>query len=113
MAMIRLPQEDVWYVSPRTGEYFCVLSCDASEASESPLETTLQLQYFNGDIDQMMLEEWLNIGALPCEPPQSMCGAYCVSESFDSPEEDFREPHEMSEILEKIEKGQRDGFSIH
>lgn len=105
MAMLTLPQECGWYWSPRTDDYFCVVSLELPKG-------LAQVQHFNGDLDEIDLDEWDTLGLLQGEPPTSMCGAYCVSESFDIADIVVHEESDMADVMTQLAKDEEDGFNI-
>lgn len=60
-----------WYETA-TGEAFEVVALD-------PDEGTLEIQYFDGAIEELELETWLELDLIPIEPPEDYSGSLDIS----------------------------------
>lgn len=60
-----------WYRSPAAdkGEIFQVVDVDADD-------DTIEVQYFDGDIEELSDEEWRSRGLQNCAPPEDWTGPY-------------------------------------
>ncbi|MGD8430274.1 MAG: hypothetical protein PVH31_07685 [Ectothiorhodospiraceae bacterium] len=70
MAVSYQPVVGDWYMSP-TGETFEVVAYD-------PEEESVEIQYFDGAVEELELETWLEISAEPIEPPEDWSGSVDV-----------------------------------
>lgn len=71
MVPSQIPVIGDWYVTP-TGESFEVVAFDDDEE-------TVEIQYFDGAVEEIDLETWLDIGAEPGEPPEDWSGSMDLS----------------------------------
>ena len=80
-----------WYRQPK-GEIFEVVAVDADDA-------TVEIQYFDGTIEELDLENWEQMEIEDAEPPEDWSGSVDVDEEEldelqDKPEEKFSDPLE-------------------
>ena len=80
-----------WYRQPK-GEIFEVVAVDADDA-------TVEIQYFDGTIEELDLENWEQMEIEDAEPPEDWSGSVDVDEEEldelqDKPEESFSDPLE-------------------
>lgn len=80
-----------WY-KHENGEIFEVVALDADDA-------TVEIQYFDGTIEEMDLDEWEQIELQEAEPPEDWSGSVDVDdeeleELEDEPAENFDDPLE-------------------
>lgn len=75
MAVSYGPEVGEWYLSI-TGDSFEVVAYDAEEG-------TVEIQYFDGAIEELDMETWMEVAAEPIEPPEDVSG------SLDMMREDF------------------------
>lgn len=67
MGTIEMPVVGDWYMLPK-GESFEVVAYDHEEE-------VVEIQYFDGAIEELELETWLELGAEPTEPPEDWSGS--------------------------------------
>ena len=60
-----------WYMAPG-GDTFEVVAFDGEDDS-------VEIQYFDGAIEELDLETWLEVSARPIEPPEDWSGSMDVS----------------------------------
>lgn len=93
MAASHQPVVGDWYLSP-SGETFEVVAYE-------PAEETVEIQYFDGSLEELDLDTWLETNAEPVEPPEDWSG------SLDMMREDFTEeratPHSSNNPLDEFE----------
>ncbi|MCC7257014.1 MAG: hypothetical protein IT486_01435 [Gammaproteobacteria bacterium] len=80
-----------WY-RQENGELFEVVALDADDA-------TVEIQYFDGTIEELDVETWEQMGLEEAEPPEDWSGSVDVDddeieELQDKPEEEFSDPLE-------------------
>ena len=80
-----------WY-KHENGETFEVVALDAEDA-------TVEIQYFDGTIEELDLDEWEQMEIQAAEPPEDWSGSVDVDdeeldELADKPEQDFDDPLE-------------------
>ncbi len=56
-----------WYLTP-TGETFEVVAFE-------PEEETVEIQYFDGSVEELDLDSWLELGAETAQPPEDYSGS--------------------------------------
>lgn len=56
-----------WYMAP-SGETFEVIAYE-------PGEETVEIQYFDGSLEELELDVWLETNAQPVEPPEDYSGS--------------------------------------
>lgn len=71
MGMHYQPVVGDWYETA-TGEVFEVVALDSEEG-------TLEIQYFDGAIEEIELETWLELELIPVEPPEDYSGSLDIS----------------------------------
>jgi hypothetical protein len=80
-----------WY-KHENGEIFEVVALDADDS-------TVEIQYFDGTIEEMDLDEWEQLELQEAEPPEDWSGSVDVDDEElddleDEPTEDFDDPLE-------------------
>jgi len=68
MATEAEPLEQNWYVDRRRRRHFVVLDVDAEQG-------VIYIQDFDGDSDEMTLDEWYALDLEPAEPPEDYEGS--------------------------------------
>ena len=58
-----------WYLHVDKGQEFEVVAVNEAEG-------TVEVQHFDGDIEQFDLEEWYDLEIEPAEPPENWSGPY-------------------------------------
>ena len=93
-----------WYARPG-GDSFEVVAFDADDG-------TIELQYFDGTIEELDIEDWSEEAILPAEPPEDWTGSVDV-EPEDYENEFDTEPGAAlgASPLDAIDRGEADGFS--
>jgi len=86
------PIAENWYSHLDKGQRFTVTAVNEKEG-------TVELQHFDGDIEEITLEDWYNLDVELCEEPENWAGAVDISEVddfgteiTDTSEEDWKEP---------------------
>ncbi len=70
MAREQEPRIGDWYRSDR-GESFEVVALDEADQ-------TLEIQYFDGTLEEVELDTWNELSAEPVEPPEDWSGSYDI-----------------------------------
>ncbi len=70
MAAGHQPEIGDWYMTP-TGDTFEVVAYDAEDES-------VEIQYFDGAVEELDLDTWLEVSAEPIEPPEDWSGSMDV-----------------------------------
>jgi hypothetical protein len=71
MAVQYQPVVGDWYMSA-TGETFEVVAYD-------PEEESVEIQNFDGSLDELELETWLEVSLEPIEPPEDFSGSLDIT----------------------------------
>ena len=94
------PQIDEWYAHLDKGQRFYVIAIDDEE-------NTVEIQHFDGDIEELSLDEWRNLNIELSVEPENWTGALDIDEKDDlgtaitdtgpedwaEPGEDYRRPN--------------------
>lgn len=91
MAVGHDPVVGDWYMTP-SGDSFEVVAFESDEDS-------IEIQYFDGAVEALDMETWLDISARPIEPPEDWSGSMDVSRE-DVGTEDVPHPHSASSPLD-------------
>jgi hypothetical protein len=93
-----------WYARPG-GDSFEVVALDPDDA-------TIEIQYFDGTIEELDLDDWREEQIVPAEPPEDWTGSVDV-EPEDYENEFDTEPGVggNGSHLEVIDRGEADGFT--
>jgi len=80
-----------WY-KKENGEIFEIVALDAQDA-------TVEIQYFDGTIEELDLDEWEQMEIQAAEPPEDWSGSVDIDdkepdELADKPEQNFDDPLE-------------------
>lgn len=67
MVFIRKPIINQWYRHLDKGEEFQVVAVDENER-------TVEIQHFDGDVEEIGLEDWRVLNIEPIEPPEDWTG---------------------------------------
>ena len=70
------PLPDQWYAHLDKGQRFYVTAVDESNS-------TVEIQHFDGDIEEYSLEEWRELDIDLCEAPENWAGALDIAEQDD------------------------------
>lgn len=88
------PLEDQWYAFIDKGQRFYIVAID-EDAS------TIEVQHFDGDLEEYSFDEWRELGVELSEPPENWDGALDVgelddlgTEITDTNQEDWSEPQQ-------------------
>jgi hypothetical protein len=88
------PRIDQWYAHRDKGQRFFVLAIDDDEKM-------VEIQHFDGDIEELSLDEWHNLPLDLSEEPENWSGALDIAEQddlgtevTDTSSEDWSEPGE-------------------
>jgi hypothetical protein len=93
-----------WYARPG-GDSFEIVAFD-------PDDGTIEIQYFDGTIEELDVDDWREEQIVPAEPPEDWTGSVDV-EPEDYENEYDTEPSTggASSPLDAIDRGEADGFS--
>ena len=88
------PVVDQWYMHRDKGQRFVVIAVDENE-------NMIEIQHFDGDIEEFSLDEWYDLNIELCEEPENWSGALDIGETddlgtevTDTTEDDWMEPLE-------------------
>ena len=88
------PLEDQWYAYIDKGQRFCIIAVN-EEAN------TVEVQHFDGDVEEFTLDEWRELNIQLSEPPENWDGALDIGEQddlgtevTDTTQEDWHEPQQ-------------------
>jgi hypothetical protein len=70
------PMEDLWYWHRDKGQLFQVIAIDQ-------VSQTIEVQHFDGDIEEFSLLEWRDLALERGEEPENWLGAFDISETDD------------------------------
>lgn len=70
------PRIDQWYAHFDKGQRFFVIDIDEEE-------NTVEIQHFDGDIEEFSLEEWRDLRIVLSEEPENWSGALDIAEKDD------------------------------
>jgi hypothetical protein len=70
------PRIDQWYAHRDKGQRFFVLAVDEDQ-------NTVEIQHFDGDIEELSLEEWRALQIELSEEPENWAGALDIAETDD------------------------------
>jgi hypothetical protein len=100
------PIPDQWYAHLDKGQRFYVTAVDESNA-------TIEVQHFDGDIEEFSLEEWRELEIELCEAPENWAGALDITEQddfgteiTDTTPDDWRDPEKEFQESEQEFKTQ-------
>lgn len=65
-----------WYQHLDKGQKFRVVALDEDESS-------VEIQYFNGDVEEIGLDDWYELDVEPVEAPENWTGAVDVADADD------------------------------
>lgn len=88
MAMQYRPEIGDWYETA-AGDLFEVVAFDEDEA-------TVEIQYFDGAIEELDMETWLELELMAVEPPEDYSG------SLDLAREDYNSDSEQAYRLDMV-----------
>ena len=94
------PRIDQWYAHFDKGQCFYVIAVDEEQ-------NTVEVQHFDGDLEELSLDEWRDLKIVLSEEPENWAGALDIAEEDDlgtgvtdtksddwtEPGEDFRRPN--------------------
>jgi len=94
------PRIDQWYAHFDKGQCFYVIAVDEEQ-------NTVEVQHFDGDLEELSLDEWRNFKIVLSDEPENWSGALDIAEEDDlgtgvtdtksddwtEPGEDFRRPN--------------------
>lgn len=88
------PRVDQWYTHLDKGQRFVVTAIDE-------VGDTVEVQHFDGDIEEFALDEWHDLDIDLSEAPENWSGAFDIGETddlgtevTDTSKEDWSEPEE-------------------
>lgn len=67
MMSAHMPEIGAWYQTP-TGDYLEVVATDAAEQ-------TIEVQHFDGTVEEFDLDAWDDLGPIDAEPPEDWSGS--------------------------------------
>ena len=100
------PVIGMWYERPGGGGAFEVVAID-------PDDRTIEIQYFDGTIEELELDEWLEDVIEASEPPEDWTGSVDV-EPEDTENEYETEPNggeKWGDPLQSLDRGEVSGYS--
>jgi len=94
------PRIDQWYAHFDKGQRFYVVAIDEKQGA-------VEIQHFDGDLEQLSLDEWRDLKIVLSDEPENWSGALDIAEEDDlgtgvtdtksddwtEPGEDFRRPN--------------------
>ncbi len=93
-----------WYEHLDKGQIFLVVALDEDEG-------VIEIQHFDGDIEEWSLDEWRDSEVEPCESPENWFGAMDVAEAddlgttiTDTEHEDWTEPLEENRTRQRPDR---------
>jgi hypothetical protein len=90
------PRIGEWYKNPR-GDSFEIVARDDDEE-------TLELQYYDGTIEELDRETWEILNPEPIEPPEDWSGSMDVSGEDSCGSDIWSETHDWMDTLDQMEK---------
>jgi hypothetical protein len=88
------PEVDQWYRHTDKGQRFSVIAFE-------PDEDTVEVQHFDGDLEEFSLDEWYDLDIEKSEEPENWSGAFDIGEAddlgteiTDTTQDDWTEPFE-------------------
>ena len=70
------PIVDNWYSHLDKGQRFYVVAVDLDEG-------LVEIQHFDGDLEEVEYDEWYSMDLEPCEPPENWSGPVDIAEQDD------------------------------
>lgn len=70
------PRIDQWYAHLDKGQRFYVIDVDEDE-------DIVEVQHFDGDLEEFSLEEWRDLSIILCEEPENWSGALDIANEDD------------------------------
>jgi hypothetical protein len=100
-----------WYQHVDKGQEFCVVAFDDTSGA-------VEIQYFDGDVETIDLDDWYQLDIEPAEAPENWSGALDIEEVDDlgtgitdttpsdwrAPQEEIRHPRERDPLIEDEEQ---------
>ena len=98
--------------APVIGEWYRRTGGDSFEVvAIDPDDRTIEIQYFDGTIEETDLDEWLEATIESTEPPEDWTGSLDVEPEDTENEFDAVPGVNGSSPFEAIDRGEADGFS--
>ncbi|MDN5849339.1 MAG: hypothetical protein L0H63_06810 [Nitrococcus sp.] len=94
MGTIAPPVVGDWYMLPK-GESFEVVAYDHEDE-------TVEIQYFDGAVEEFELETWIELSAEPIEPPEDWSGSVDIMRE-DYWAEDRANPYNPKNPLDELD----------
>lgn len=91
MPIARKPDIGEWYLQPG-GEPFEIVARDDAD-------DTLELQFFDGTVDEIDYEIWESLQPEPIEPPEDWQGAVDIAAEARETEDDWLQSVQLNEFL--------------
>ena len=92
-----------WYARPG-GDSFEIVAIDGDDG-------TIEIQYFDGTIEELDFDEWREDEIVPASPPEDWTGSVDVEPEDTENEFDAATGVNGSSPFEAIDRGEADGFS--
>jgi hypothetical protein len=92
-----------WYARPG-GDSFEIVAYD-------PDDGTIEIQYFDGTIEEMDVEDWGEERILQAEPPEDWTGSVDVEPEDCENEFEVEPVNSASLALDALDRGEADGYS--
>jgi hypothetical protein len=87
----------VWYKSPEIQDIFEIVALD-------PENDCIEIQYFNGEIEEMDLSSWNELNIVEIDPPEDWSGAYEMNKEDLENYEDIIRPEDWGGPLTHLDK---------
>ena len=97
------PTPGQWYQDAGTSDLFEVVAIDEKNA-------TIEIQYSDGDLDEIELEAWGTASYLPAEAPEDGNAAYGFNAEDHWQEDNYNYIHDYANPLEYIEPDLFQGY---
>jgi len=92
-----------WYARPG-GDSFEIVAFDQDDG-------TIEIQYFDGTIEEMDVEDWGEERIVQAEPPEDWTGSVDVEPEDCENEFDVEPANSASLALDSLDRGEADGYS--
>lgn len=92
--------------TPRIGDWYKNTTGDAFEiVAKDEQDETLELQYYDGTVEELDRETWESMQPEAIEPPEDWSGSMDVSREDMQYPEDWEETNDWLSELERMERG--------
>jgi hypothetical protein len=92
--------------TPRIGDWYKFTSGDALEVvAQDDDDDTLELQYYDGTVEELDAESWASLQPQPIEPPEDWSGSMDVDREDSHPPDVWSETEDWMRQLERLDRG--------